>query len=111
MIQAFINQPVLNYREHFYNMITGISLGAYRDMTEHFLRQCEGTEIKAFYLEKLLAEIHSILLLPLPGEFENPEEEKIAVRVKLALAILYRLLQKKQGKIENSMLLYFDTCG
>lgn len=111
MIQAFVNQPVLNYREHFYNMITGMSLGAYHDLTEHFLRQCEGPEIKAFYLEKLLADIHSMLLIPLPGEFENPDEEKIAIRVKLALAILYRLLQKKQGKIENSMLLYFDARG
>jgi len=111
MIQLFVNQPVLNYREHFYNMITGMSLGAYHDLLEHFLRQCEGPETKAFYLEKLLAEIHSMLLIPLPVEFENPEEEKIAVRVKLALAILYRLLQKKQGKIENSMLLYFDARG
>ena len=84
---------------------------SYHDLLEHFLRQCEGPETKAFYLEKLLADIHSMLLVPLPEEFENPEEEKIAVRVKLALAILYRLLQKKQAKIENSMLLYFDARG
>ena len=109
LIETFVNQPVLNYREHFYNVITGMSLGAYHDLTEHYLRKCEGPEIKAFYLEKLLADIHSILLLPLPGEFETPEEEKIAVRIKLALAIFYTLLQKKQVKIENSMLLYFDA--
>jgi excisionase family DNA binding protein len=111
MIQTFVNQPVLNYREHYYNVLTGMSLGAYHDLPEQFLRQCEGPEIKAFYLEKLLADIHSMLLIPLPGKFEFPEEEKIAFRVKLALAILYRLLQKKQGKIENSMLLYFDARG
>lgn len=109
LIETFVNQPVLNYREHFYSMITGMSLGAYHDLTEHFLRKCEGPEIKAFYLEKLLADIHSILLLPLPERFETPEEEKIAVRIKLALAIFYTLLLKKQGKIENSMLLYFDA--
>jgi excisionase family DNA binding protein len=111
MAKVFCTSPVQNYREHFYNAITRMCLGAYHDCLDLFFRKCEGPETKAFYLEKLLTGIHSMLLITLPEEFENPEEEKIVVRVKLALAILYRLLQKKQGKIENSMLLYFDVRG
>ena len=111
MLQAFANQPVKNYREHYYNVITGMSLGAYHDWLEQLLKQCEGPETRSFYLEKILDDIHSILMIPLPEVFENLEDELIVIRVKLALAILYRLLQKKQGRIENSMLLNFDARG
>lgn len=111
LMQAFGTQPVQNYREHYYNVLTGMSLGAYHDGLEQFFRQCEGPEIKTFYLEKLLADIHSILYIPLPKKFENREDEKIAIQVKLALAILFQILVKKQGIVDNSMLSYFDTRG
>jgi len=51
MIQSFVNQSVINYREHFYNVLTGMRLGAFHDWLDQFLKQCEGPETKAFFLK------------------------------------------------------------
>ncbi len=111
MAQVFATRPVQNYREHFYNAITGMCLGAYHDSLVLFFRKCEGPETKAFYLEKLFADLHSILLIPLPEKIENREEEKIVIHVKLALAILFQIVLKKHRITGNGMLRYFDTHG
>ena len=111
MAHLFATRPVQNYREHFYNAITGMCLGAYHDWLDCFLRQCEGPETKAFYLEKLFSDLHSILLIPLPEKIENREEENIVIHAKLALAILFQIMLKKHRLSDNGMLLYFDTRG
>lgn len=111
MAKVFATRPVQNYREHFYNAITGMCLGAYHDSLDLFFRNCEGPETKAFYLEKLFADLHSILLIPLPEKIETREEEKIVIHVKLALAILFQMMVKKHRIIDNSILGYFDTHG
>lgn len=111
MKEAFITQSVQSSREYFYQVLTGMCLGASYDGIQGFFRHCEGPEIKAYYLDKLLSDLHSMLHLPIPHSSCSAEEEKIALQVKVALAILMKQLLRKQGKPDGNMLAYFDVHG
>lgn len=108
--EAFVSLPVQNYRGHFYNVLTGQSLGAYYNITEQFLRKCEGPETKDYYAEKMISGLHALMHIPLPVKIVDEEDKRIWFQVLLATGILFQLLLKKPGH-DAGVLFYFDTRG
>ena len=97
VVPDFIRLPAADYREQFYNLLTGFCLEGYERHTEQFLKAEQGEELLSWYQTRLLDHLYQLIHIPLWTKDATPHELVLVCRVKAALNILYyRFLERRK---------------
>jgi hypothetical protein len=108
LAEVFMNQPAHSVREVFYLVVTGQCLGAYYDWYSRVAEESEET-LRAFYLNKTLNRLHNLLRVSEPAARLPVSHIMPAIRVKLALVVLFHKIRETAKAKETGITAFFNT--
>ena len=93
----FLFLPAADIRLQFCNLLTGFCLSGYGQWINRVMVPEQGASLCSHFRNRLLDTLHGLIHLPVPAEGPPGCGPAIAARVKTALCILFRKLQRREG--------------